>query len=241
MDLPIFLDIEASSLGRASYPIEIAWSDPTGEVETHLIDPNHILDWTDWDPAAQAVHGLSRRYLSEHGEDPKLVAGRIQAVLAGQSVYSDAPEYDQGWLEVLFRDALGAPCPVRLRHIMTLFFTEYTPVPADEPVPSLTPHEARLSEIYEAAWDDVAGQPHRAGTDVQHRLAWYRRVQAEFHGDPVLRAHKNPSQAADKARIQRGELSSEDVALIPTEMIKRCRIEAKEDFFDPDQEDPEGS
>ncbi|BCO32055.1 hypothetical protein TspCOW1_21580 [Thiohalobacter sp. COW1] len=180
MDLPRFLDIEASSLGRDSYPIEIAWSTPDGEIESYLINPYQIPDWTDWDPAAEAIHGLSRRYLRDHGEDPKLVAGRIQAALAGQPVYSDAPEYDQGWLETLFRDALGVACPVRLYHIMELWFPEYHPVPEDEPVPPLTPREARLNELYSAAWDDIEGQPHRAGTDVQHRLAWYRRAQAEF-------------------------------------------------------------
>ncbi|BCO31152.1 hypothetical protein TspCOW1_12550 [Thiohalobacter sp. COW1] len=165
--LPQFLDIEASSLGRDSYPIEIAWSYPNGEVEAHLIDPYHILDWTDWDPAAQAVHGLSRRYLSEHGADPKLVAGRIQAVLAGQPVYSDAPDYDQGWLETLFGDALGVRSPVRLHPIWALW-----PDARGE----------RLHELYDAAWADVEGQPHRAGIDVRHRLAWYLRAKAEFGG-----------------------------------------------------------
>lgn len=237
MDFPIFIDIEASSLGAASYPIEIAWSTPDGKIETHMISPYHIEHWTDWDPAAQTVHGLSRRYLAEYGEDPKFVAGRVQAVLAGLQVYTDAPEYDQGWLEVLFRDALGVPCPLRLLHIMKLWIPEYVPAPEDEPAPPLTPREAQLSELYSAAWDDVAGQPHRAGTDVRHRLAWFRRAQAEFGRDPVLRATKDSAQAADKARIQRGKLSPEDVALIPASMAKRCRIEPGEDFFGSDEEE----
>ena len=166
--LPQFLDIEASSLDWDSYPIEIAWSYPNGEVEAHLIDPYHILDWTDWDPAAQAVHGLSRRYLAEHGQDPKLVAGRIQAVLAGRPVYTDAVELDQYWLEVLFRYALGASCSVQLLEMRTLW-------------PDVSGN--RLSRIYEAAWDDINDPPHRAGTDVRHRLAWYRRVEAELGGE----------------------------------------------------------
>ncbi|HSH84577.1 MAG TPA: hypothetical protein VK979_05385 [Guyparkeria sp.] len=180
--LPYFLDIEASSLGRDSYPIEIAWSYPNGEIEAHLIDPSHILNWTDWDPAAQAVHGLSRRYLAEHGEDPKLVAGRIQAELAGRPVYTDAVEFDQGWLEVLFRDALGASCPLQLRHIMTLWYPGYVPLPEDEPAPPPTRKETRIQAAYEAAWADIEGQAHRAGTDVLHRLAWYRRVMGAEYG-----------------------------------------------------------
>lgn len=53
-----------------------------------------------------------------------------------------------------------------------------------------------------------------------------------YRDDPVLRATKASAQAADRAQIQSGELSSEDVALIPASMIKRCRVEAEADFFD---------
>ena len=179
--LPQFLDIEASSLEMDSYPIEIAWSYPNGEVEAHLIDPYLMAHWTDWDPAAQAVHGLSRRYLSQHGKDPKRVAGRIQAVLAGQTVYSDAAGFDQAWLDTLFRDALGAPCPVRLIDMSVLWFPDLMRLPEEHALRD-TPSPSRLYEQYEDAWADVDGQPHRAGTDVRHRLAWYRRVQAEFGG-----------------------------------------------------------
>jgi hypothetical protein len=47
-----FLDFEASSLGKKSYPIEVAWVFEDGTSESHLIKP--APEWTDWDPAAQA-------------------------------------------------------------------------------------------------------------------------------------------------------------------------------------------
>jgi len=38
IQMPRFLDIEASSLSNISYPIEIAWSDEKGNIESHLIN-----------------------------------------------------------------------------------------------------------------------------------------------------------------------------------------------------------
>ena len=40
--MPRFLDIEASSLSNTSYPIEIAWSDGQGNIESYLINPYPI-------------------------------------------------------------------------------------------------------------------------------------------------------------------------------------------------------
>jgi len=66
--MPRFLDIEASSLNDASYPIEIAWSDEKGNIESHLINPYAIEEWTDWDFYAEhKIHGLSRFMCRELG------------------------------------------------------------------------------------------------------------------------------------------------------------------------------
>lgn len=48
----VFLDFEASSLSKQSYPIEVAWVFEDGRSEEYLIRPAPI--WTDWDSAAEA-------------------------------------------------------------------------------------------------------------------------------------------------------------------------------------------
>ena len=45
----VFLDFEASSLSKDSYPIEVGWAGEDGSTEAHLIRP--APDWTDWDAA----------------------------------------------------------------------------------------------------------------------------------------------------------------------------------------------
>ena len=57
--LAVFLDFEASSLGRKGFPIEVAWVFETGEEEAHLIRPAE--GWTEWDASAEAIHRNSRR------------------------------------------------------------------------------------------------------------------------------------------------------------------------------------
>lgn len=58
--MPYFLDCEASSLSHKSYPIEIAWSDQQGNIESHLINTNkYPEDYTDWESEAEKTHGLS--------------------------------------------------------------------------------------------------------------------------------------------------------------------------------------
>ncbi|WP_332800637.1 3'-5' exonuclease [Sphingomonas sp. PB2P12] len=108
-----FLDFEASSLGKASYPIEVAWVFEDGTSESHLIRP--APDWTDWDPAAQAIHGIERRELEEAGEDHAVVAARMVEALAGHDLLASAPSWDGKWLSALLR-AGGQPRRVlRLR------------------------------------------------------------------------------------------------------------------------------
>jgi len=72
--MPRFLDIEASSLSNISYPIEIAWFDGQGNIESYLISPNPIGEWTDWDYYAQhEIHGISRAMCSEKGIHSELM------------------------------------------------------------------------------------------------------------------------------------------------------------------------
>jgi hypothetical protein len=106
----VFLDFEASSLSDDSFPIEVGWAFEDGCEEEHLIRP--APEWTDWDPSAEAMHGLSREKLVAQGEPHEAVARRILDVLCGHTVYVNAPSWDGKWLSVLLR-AAGLP-----RHAM---------------------------------------------------------------------------------------------------------------------------
>jgi hypothetical protein len=108
-EIPSFLDFEASSLSRDSYPIEVAWSYADGSIENHLISPETIVAWTEWDPEAERVHGIRRKDLLRSGETPSLVCARMNQELAGKTVYTDAPSFDGMWLSKLFAACDATP------------------------------------------------------------------------------------------------------------------------------------
>lgn len=108
----VFLDFEASSLGKTGYPIEVAWVFEDGTSETHLIKP--APRWTDWDEEAEAVHGISRRMLEAQGTGHDVVARRMVDQLSSHALYASAPSWDGKWLSALLR-AAGLP-----RHALRL-------------------------------------------------------------------------------------------------------------------------
>jgi hypothetical protein len=97
-----FIDLEASGLGTASWPIEVGWCFTTGRPDAILIKPDE--DWAEeaWDPAAEILHGISRKKLARSGKSPGEVCARVNQALAGARVYSDAPDWDGFWLYRLF-------------------------------------------------------------------------------------------------------------------------------------------
>lgn len=114
--LVVFLDFEASSLGRKGFPIEVAWVFETGEEETHLIRPAE--EWTEWAASAEAVHRIPRELLDREGEPAAEVARRVLEALSGHRLYASAPSWDGQWLSRLLR-AGGLP-----RHALRLRDTE---------------------------------------------------------------------------------------------------------------------
>jgi hypothetical protein len=111
-----FIDFEASSLGRHGYPIEVAWVFEDGRSEGFLVLPTE--KWTDWDPAAEAIHGISRERLVREGVATEIVAGRLVDALQGHQVFASAPSWDGKWLSALLR-AGGFP-----RHAVRLTDTD---------------------------------------------------------------------------------------------------------------------
>ena len=84
VSVPAFIDVEASGLGRGSYPIEIGISLASGDRHCWLIRPP--AHWTHWDPGAEAVHHISRARLIERGRPAEEVAAELneQAVKLSQ-------------------------------------------------------------------------------------------------------------------------------------------------------------
>lgn len=90
-----FIDFEASSLGPESYPIELGWAHAGGSGAV-LIRPEP--GWTDWNPAAAEVHGLSREQLLVEGISAGEAATLLLHQAAGRQMVSDAPERDMTWM-----------------------------------------------------------------------------------------------------------------------------------------------
>ena len=169
-----FLDCEASSLDREhSYPVEIAWGElGSGTVRSFLIDPTTIESWTDWDAEAEAVHGLSRAFLAEHGLPPRDVARELAEQLPGQIVWTTAPE-DRAWVNELTLRTRGTQLAILWR--------------------SANDHFAELArgrtDLVEAAkrqaWDHLVAEgirPHRAANDVLHMRETRRILQRNTPG-----------------------------------------------------------
>ena len=111
---PAVIDVEASGFGGSSYPIEIGFVLGDGASFCTLIRPPR--DWTHWDPAAEAVHGISRQTLGQHGRSVVDSAGLLNERLRGQVVYSDAWGYDYPWIARLFDEA-GFPPAFRIESL----------------------------------------------------------------------------------------------------------------------------
>ena len=112
----VFLDFEASSLAKKSYPIEVAWVFEDGREESHLIRP--APDWGDWDIAAEDIHHIPRAMLLREGAAHDQLARRMVDQLSGHDLTASAPSWDGKWLSALLR-AAGLP-----RHSLRLRDTE---------------------------------------------------------------------------------------------------------------------
>jgi hypothetical protein len=170
MALSVFLDFEASSLGRHGFPVELAWVFETGEAESFLIRPAE--GWTEWAAEAEAVHRIPRGTLEREGRPAGEVASRAIEVLSGHRLYASAPSWDGQWLSKLLR-AGGKP-----RHALRLRDTEEAQrevalaVLADAP-----DREALVQRVLEEARAAAPKTPvHRALPDAEAELALWRDV-----------------------------------------------------------------
>ncbi|MBA2919646.1 transcriptional regulator [Sphingomonas sp. MAH-20] len=169
----VFVDFEASSLSKNSYPIEVAWVFEDGAHETWLIRPAPA--WSDWDARAERIHGIPRALLEREGEAHDRVAARMLDALSGHDLLASAPSWDGKWLSALLRAAGLSRHALRLRdsddaHLETAM--------------ALLQGAVEPQKIEQVASSLVAGaevrppdQPpaHRALADAQEeRLRWFR-------------------------------------------------------------------
>lgn len=102
----VFVDFEASSLAKQSYPIEIAWVFADGSSKSYLIKPDP--KWTDWSVEAELIHGISRELLATEGVPVATITDEMIDALSGHDLYASAPTWDGKWMSVLLR-AGGRP------------------------------------------------------------------------------------------------------------------------------------
>lgn len=158
----VFLDFEASSLGKESYPIEVGWIFASGGEESHLIRP--APSWTDWSTESEATHRLTRDQLLAEGTPHDEVARRMLDVLSGHVLHATAPSWDGQWLSKLLRSA-GLP-----RHALRLQDTDVA-------------HEEAIIRILQDA-----GRPESEWAAHAKEIIGQARLKDEAEGDPDHRA-----------------------------------------------------
>lgn len=161
VSLPCFLDFEASGLGTNSYPIEVAWSLPSAEIECYLIQPH--TEWINevaWDSAAERLHGIPFASLKREGREPVWVCERMNAQLTDQVVFCDALPYDLFWLQRLFEAADDSPA-FRLASLQDYCFDL-----------GLGPRQYQI--LGEKARKRSGAKVHRADVDVRYLIELYR-------------------------------------------------------------------
>lgn len=156
--MPYLIDFEASGLAAASYPIQVAWRTPGGEVEMHYIRPEP--DWMHWDTFAEELHNIPRQLLFDVGRVPSWVARRMNQALEGVAVYCDGGMMDRHWCRRLF-DAARVEPAFELRSFFAL-------------VDHVDPNTEAFAALDEQAWREAPGLRHQADVDVEQLAILYR-------------------------------------------------------------------
>jgi hypothetical protein len=121
-----FLDFEASSLDKHSYPIEIAWVFEDSRSRSLLIRPTPT--WVDWSEDAESIHGISRDLLATEGKSVVFVVREMLEALSDHELHASSPSWDGKWLSLLLR-AGGIPRhALRLRKSDDLFIEVATDI-----------------------------------------------------------------------------------------------------------------
>jgi hypothetical protein len=172
----VFLDFEASSLAKHSYPIEVAWVFEDGAAESHLIRP--AAAWEDWDASAEAIHHIARDTLLREGTPYDALARHMVETLSGHDLTASAPSWDGKWLSALLR-AAGLP-----RHSLRLRDTEEAQRDTAKAIlqdcvsPEMLALEVERLRIRAVADLPQGNAAHRALADAQEERARWLAVRA---------------------------------------------------------------
>jgi hypothetical protein len=168
----VFLDFEASSLAKDSYPIEVGWIFEDGTAASFLIKP--APDWTDWSSESEEIHGISRSMLENEGMSVEAVANEMLSSLAGHELYASAPSWDGKWMSVLLRRAGHPRHALRLKdseEAFTIAARQVLGSSADEPLISSIVAESMLAK-------ERGPATHRALADARAEYACWLRVRS---------------------------------------------------------------
>lgn len=106
------LDVEASALEAGSFPIEVGValvrgpSEPIGVGAKLIRSTKKWLDTGVWSKSSEAVHGIPLELLQREGEPVEEVCDWLNGLLGTDTIIAtDAPRYDQDWLDTLFAAA----------------------------------------------------------------------------------------------------------------------------------------
>jgi hypothetical protein len=156
--VPLIIDLEASGFGRGSYPIEVGFALENRDIHAFLIKPE--ADWTHWSEEAEEIHGISREQLQTEGMNIEEIALKLNDMLRGETLYSDAWSFDSSWIGRLF-DSAGIVQRFRIETINKL----------------LKPEQVEFwHPTKEAVLEELGLKAHRAAIDVQVLQETYLRI-----------------------------------------------------------------
>jgi len=149
------IDFEASGLGKESYPIEVGWGDGRHPATSFLLNPKAMDGWTDWDPRSLEFHHIPREKLIKEGKNPKRIAEIMIKELAGKTLYSDEPRYDNMWKDRLLKDAGYDPGLIKIKNLKYFL---------NKMIKATSP-KMKFTDLLEE-FSAKTKIPHRAGPDV---------------------------------------------------------------------------
>lgn len=119
----IVIDFEASSL-IDGYPVSVGVASSDGRLFYAMIRPNAEWDMGyRWDPNSEAVHGLTRAHLQQHGREAAAVVGEMKSMFPDVAYMSDAPGHDKQWLDELISVSGIAYAPRMFRSTPEMWLT----------------------------------------------------------------------------------------------------------------------
>jgi hypothetical protein len=178
----IFLDFEAS--GMMGFPIEVGFAvvdaDRAIRSDSRIIRNDEWLDdFSQWDPNAEAIHGITRSNIMEFGISPAATVDWLEAAIGGLIACVDS-HYDKLWMSALVAEARGRDAKVNFG--LADITAAFEGVEIDELRYDRLAQQVSDPIRYGREFARRAGQcdklglrpkVHRAAADAEHLASWY--------------------------------------------------------------------